>query len=126
VKLKELVDQMNGQKDMEEKERRALGERVHDTVSVIRNDSSLLFLLSLDSFALRITLALSPTDFHYLSLLKHIIRKNAVRLMLSYRAANVRDREKWVAILDEGFVFTLPITPYRCASAGMREQNKSG
>ena len=24
---------MNGQKDMEEKERRALGERVHDTVS---------------------------------------------------------------------------------------------
>lgn len=33
VKLKELVDQMNGQKDMEEKERRALGERVHDTVS---------------------------------------------------------------------------------------------
>jgi hypothetical protein len=44
---------------------------------------------------------------------QHIIRKNAVRLMLSYRAANVRDREKWVAILDEGFVFTLPITPYR-------------
>ena len=36
-----------------------------------------------------------------------------MRLMLSYRAANVRDREKWVAILDEGFVFTLPITPYR-------------
>lgn len=45
--------------------------------------------------------------------MKHIIRKNAVRLMLSYRAANVRDRDKWVAILDEGFVFTLPITPYR-------------
>lgn len=45
--------------------------------------------------------------------MQHIIRKNAVRLMLSYRAANVRDREKWVAILDEGFVFTLPITPYR-------------
>lgn len=33
MKLKELVDQMNGQKDMEERERRALGERVHDTVS---------------------------------------------------------------------------------------------
>jgi hypothetical protein len=32
LKLKELVDQMNGQKDMEEKERRALGERIHDTV----------------------------------------------------------------------------------------------
>ena len=32
VKLKELVDQMNGQKDMEERERRALGERIHDTV----------------------------------------------------------------------------------------------
>ena len=47
------------------------------------------------------------------SVLQHIIRKNAVRLMLSYRAANVRDRDKWVAILDEGFVFTLPITPYR-------------
>ena len=33
--------------------------------------------------------------------------------MLSYRAANMRDREKWMAILDESFVFTLPITPYR-------------
>lgn len=32
LKLKELVDQMNGQKDMEERERRALGERIHDTV----------------------------------------------------------------------------------------------
>ena len=43
MKLKELVDQMNGQKDLEERERRALGERIYDT---------------------------------------HIIRKNAVRLML--------------------------------------------
>jgi hypothetical protein len=79
LKLKELVDQMNNQKDMEERERRALGERIHDT---------------------------------------HVIRKNAVRLMLSYRAANVRDREKWAAILDEGFVFTLPITPYRSFQKG--------
>ena len=79
MKLKELVDQMNNQKDMEERERRALGERIHDT---------------------------------------HVIRKNAVRLMLSYRAANVRDREKWAAILDEGFVFTLPITPYRSFQKG--------
>lgn len=44
---------------------------------------------------------------------KNVIRKNAVRLFLSYRAANMRDREKWSAILDESFVFTLPITPYR-------------
>ena len=79
MKLKELVDQMNGQKDLEERERRALGERIYDT---------------------------------------HIIRKNAVRLMLSYRAANVRDRDKWAAILDEGFVFTLPITPYRSFQKG--------
>ena len=79
MKLKELVDQMNNQKDLEERERRALGERIYDT---------------------------------------HIIRKNAVRLMLSYRAANVRDREKWAAILDEGFVFTLPITPYRSFQKG--------
>lgn len=70
---------MNGQKDLEERERRALGERIYDT---------------------------------------HIIRKNAVRLMLSYRAANVRDRDKWAAILDEGFVFTLPITPYRSFQKG--------
>jgi hypothetical protein len=33
--------------------------------------------------------------------------------MLSYRAANIQDREKWAAILDESFIFTLPITPYR-------------
>lgn len=114
MKLKELVDQMNGQKDMEEKERRALGERVHDTVSASRKDSSLLLHLTMYRICNRISpSANSQFMIHYLSLLKHIIRKNAVRLMLSYRAANVRDREKWVAILDEGFVFTLPITPYR-------------
>jgi signal transduction histidine kinase len=33
MKLKELLDQMNGQKDVEERERRALGERLHDSVS---------------------------------------------------------------------------------------------
>jgi hypothetical protein len=30
----------------------------------------------------------------------------------------MRDREKWMAILDEGFVFTLPITPYRSFHKG--------
>jgi hypothetical protein len=50
--------------------------------------------------------------------LQHVIRKNAVRLFLSYRSANVRDRDKWAAILDEGFVFTLPITPYRSFHKG--------
>ena len=79
IKLKDLVDQMNEQREMELRERRALGERIYDT---------------------------------------HVIRKNAVRLLLSYRAANVRDRDKWAAILDEGFVFTLPITPYRSFQKG--------
>jgi len=41
------------------------------------------------------------------------IRKNVVRLLLSYRSTNMRDREKWAVILDESFEFTLPITPYR-------------
>ena len=45
VKLKELVDQMNGQKDMEERERRALGERVHDTVRVQKSAMSDYFNL---------------------------------------------------------------------------------
>ena len=79
MKLKELVDQMTQQRDMELRERRALGERIYDT---------------------------------------HVIRKNAVRLLLTYRAATVRDRETWSAILDEGFVFTLPITPYRSFQKG--------
>jgi hypothetical protein len=47
-----------------------------------------------------------------------VIRKNAVRMMLTYRAANLRDREKWLAILDEGFIFTLPLTPYRSFHKG--------
>jgi hypothetical protein len=37
MKLKELLDQMDRQKEIEEKERRALGERIHDTVSFIYN-----------------------------------------------------------------------------------------
>lgn len=41
------------------------------------------------------------------------IRKNVVRLLLSYRSTNMRDREKWANILDEAFEMTLPITPYR-------------
>lgn len=74
TKLKELVEQLNNQKTIEEHERKLLGQRIYDT---------------------------------------HVIRKNAVRLMLTYRAANIQDREKWAAILDESFIFTLPITPYR-------------
>jgi len=42
-----------------------------------------------------------------------MIRKNVVRLLLSYRSTNMRDREKWAVILDESFQLTLPITPYR-------------
>ena len=41
------------------------------------------------------------------------IRKNVVRLLLSYRSTNMRDRDKWAVILDESFQMTLPITPYR-------------
>jgi signal transduction histidine kinase len=37
MKLKELLDQMDRQKEIEEKERRALGERIHDTVSFMNN-----------------------------------------------------------------------------------------
>jgi hypothetical protein len=35
MKLKELVDQMKSQKETEEKERRALGERIYDTVRTV-------------------------------------------------------------------------------------------
>lgn len=45
--------------------------------------------------------------------LQHLIRKNMAYMVLSYRAANVQDREKWSAILDDNVVLTLPITPYR-------------
>jgi hypothetical protein len=72
--LTDLVEQLNRQKDIEECERKDLGERIYDT---------------------------------------HVLRKNAVRLMLSYRAGNIQERDKWAAILDESFIFTLPITPYR-------------
>ena len=51
---------------------------------------------------------ITTSNNHYL-----IVVRLMFLLMLSYRAANVRDRDKWAAILDEGFVFTLPITPYR-------------
>lgn len=43
----------------------------------------------------------------------HVIRKNAVRLFLNYRALGVQDSDKWSGILDEDVTFILPITPYR-------------
>lgn len=36
-----------------------------------------------------------------------------MRLFLNYRQRNVQDRSAWEGILDNHFVFTLPITPYR-------------
>lgn len=74
MKLKELVEDMNKQKELEESERKATGIKIHET---------------------------------------QILRKNVVRTMLNYRSSNVREREKWEAIMDESVVFTLPITPYR-------------
>ena len=44
---------------------------------------------------------------------QQVTRKEAVRLLLSYRAGNVRDRALWASILDECVVTTMPITPYR-------------
>lgn len=73
-KLKELVDQMTRQKDVEERERRILGEKIYDT---------------------------------------QVIRKNALRLFLLYRAACVLDTQRWLKIVDENVSLVLPITPYR-------------
>jgi hypothetical protein len=44
---------------------------------------------------------------------KEITKKNVIRLFFSYRENNLQDRSFWEKILDENFVFTLPITPYR-------------
>jgi hypothetical protein len=41
------------------------------------------------------------------------VRKQIVQQFLVYRARNCRERERWAAILDEAFVFTIPITPFR-------------
>lgn len=41
------------------------------------------------------------------------VRRQLVTLFLHLRATNERDRSKWAAVLDEAFVMTLPITPYR-------------
>ena len=73
-KLKELVESLHLQKNMEAREKLILGERIYDT---------------------------------------QVVRKNAVRLMLTYHAVNIQQRQKWAAILDESFSFSLPITPYR-------------
>jgi hypothetical protein len=45
-------------------------------------------------------------------------RKNAVRLFLNYRASNVRDFDKWSAILNESFQLKIPITPFRSFHKG--------
>ena len=73
-KLKELVESLHLQKNLEVREKLILGERIYDT---------------------------------------QVVRKNAVRLMLTYQAVNVQERQKWAAILEESFFFSLPITPYR-------------
>merc|ERR1711998_432845 len=72
-KLKELLDSLCMQKELDERERKNLSARIYDT---------------------------------------HVIRKNAVRLLLTNLASNAQDRQKWTSILDENFIFTLPITPY--------------
>jgi hypothetical protein len=45
--------------------------------------------------------------------LQQTVRKQIVQQFLVYRARNCRERERWAAILDESFVFTIPITPFR-------------
>lgn len=79
MKLKELVDQMTRQRDIDEKDRRMLGEKVYDS---------------------------------------QVIRKNAVRVFLHYRATNESNKEKWQTILDENVTFSQPITPYRSFNYG--------
>jgi len=73
-KLKNLVDQLSHMKQVESRERRILGVRIHET---------------------------------------QIARKNAIKLLLDYRASDVRNRSKWTAIVHEGVVTTVPITPFR-------------
>ncbi len=45
-------------------------------------------------------------------------RKNVIRLLLSNRASNVMDRDRWSSIIDEQHTLTLPITPYRSFNRG--------
>mmetsp|Transcript_27455 Transcript_27455/g.46070 ORF Transcript_27455/g.46070 Transcript_27455/m.46070 type:complete len:479 (-) Transcript_27455:362-1798(-) len=47
-----------------------------------------------------------------------VIRKNAVKLFMSYRASNIKDRAMWSQILDESVTLVLPITPYRSFHKG--------
>jgi len=79
TKLKDTVDLMVRQKNIEEAERIALGIRIFETQQM---------------------------------------RKNTVRLYLSYRAVNMRERDKWANILDDSFQLILPITPYRSFPKG--------
>lgn len=44
---------------------------------------------------------------------QQVCRKQIVTRFLNLRATNERDRSKWAAVVDESFVMTLPITPYR-------------
>ena len=45
--------------------------------------------------------------------IQQVTQRNVIRLFLTYREANLQDRSVWESILEENFVFTLPITPYR-------------
>lgn len=44
---------------------------------------------------------------------QNLLRKHILRTMLSFRAENCQDRDKWTSILDESIIFSIPITPYR-------------
>jgi hypothetical protein len=50
--------------------------------------------------------------------LQQTTRKNVIRLLLSNRASNVMDRDRWSSIIDEQHTLTLPITPYRSFNRG--------
>jgi len=52
-----------------------------------------------------------------------LARRNAVRLFLSYRASNEKDRNRWATILDENVEVTMPITPYRSFRKSEIRQN---
>lgn len=97
-KLRELVDRMHAQREGEERERRALGQRIYDTVRT------------------RLYSAYHCTDYYICASLdyrQHMTRKNVVRLFLTNCGLNVAQRDRWSCILDENITLTLPVTPYR-------------
>jgi len=74
TKLKELLEIMTNQRDVEENERLLLAESILET---------------------------------------NEIRRDMVKLFLSYRAQNQMSKDMWSEILDENILFSLPVTPYR-------------